>query len=463
MAESMRKELTGTVSKRRGDKGAGCSERLEALGGGLFTFDNLCAVFLVCVFALPQYFGIGTSAFALTAQRMVLLLVLLAIVIDRAKSEAFMRMSSRCLFLAACIPLLFVALYTAVMRSTPNTFMQIVFDNVLPFLIVLYMAWYRVGVERVVNILVKVFAAVCLIAIFDGLRRINLYDYIHNISSVLGGSVWRGGQYRVAAMCSHPIGFGLYILLMTPLLCVDFKKRVVDISRHWPILLLAAASMLLTGSRFPQAMFFIETALLFILTDKYVKSRMGGYIAICALVGLFVIVAFPENRIIRQYILLNAAQICDAVLGTDFTSSFGYWQSVLANSSSDYRDLLPMVFLSNDLDPLVGGYVGPIIIEGVDVTRSIDNNYVSTYIELAWPGVVSTLLLYAFMLWTALLGWRKTRSPLCVCLGLGFALYFVSLWFVDYLGTYKYLFALFALLYAEARSGTERERGEVQR
>lgn len=434
------------------------SAKLRSLSRPIFTFDNLCVVFLVCVFALPQYFGIGTSAFALTAQRMVLLLVLLAIAIDKGKKSSFVRMSSMCLFVAACAPLLIVAFYTAAIRSTPNTLMQILFDNVLPFLIVLYMAWYRVGVERIVGILVKIFAVVCLIAIFDGLRRTNLYDYIHTISSVLGGSDWRASQYRVAAMCSHPIGFGLYIILMTPLLCIDFKRRAIDISQHWPVLLLAIVSMLFTGSRFPQAMFAVEIILLFVLTDRRARSQMTGYVAIGVLVAIFAIVAFPENRIIKQYVLLNAAQICDAVLGTDFTSSFGYWQSTLAASSSDYRSLLPLIFFSDKLDPLIGGYTGPIVIEGIDLSKTIDNNYVSTYVDLAWPGVVSTLFLFAFMLWTSLQGWRNTRSPLCVCLGIGFILYFVSLWFVDYLGTYKYLFALFALVYAEARQASERKR-----
>lgn len=422
------------------------------LRSDVLTFNNLCVVLLVCIFALPQYFGIPTPAFAFTAQRIVLVLVLLAIGLSRERARDCWNIFINNKFIIPCVPLLVVSAYTAIIRQAPTTFLQIVFDNVIPFLIVVYLAWRCMSVEEIVDILVKIFVVVCCIAVFDAFRRWNPYDLIHTIKSVRGGSGWRVSSYRVAAMCSHPIGFGLYIILMLPVICADTKHNKVNLFKHPVALTLAVICALETGSRFPQAMFAVEIVVFYCLTDRDVRNRVSGYLLTTLITVVLLCVILREEPHMKRWVWVNVYQVVDALFHTNFTETeIGHWQMVFTDASKSYRDLLPQIFFMTDkFDPLIGGgYTeSKLIIDGTNVMRSIDNNYVCVFMDLAWPGVIATIAIYAYMLYAAFLGWTRHQSTLCLCMGIAMLLYFFCLWFVAYLNTYKFLFALFGLVYA---------------
>ena len=423
-------------------------------------FQKLCLVFLFAVFALPQYFGIPLPGFALTAQRIMLICLFLAIFASKERRDSFFASNTGSMGGPAviCSLFIFVTLLTAVLQSDPKSFLNFFADAFLPMLLMVYMAVKVFTLKELLRFFKVVLVVVCITCYLDALvLHKNPYSFIHTIASVEGGSTWRAGSYRVAAMTSHPIGLGMYFILMTPLLCIDCDKRSVNIAKNWGTLLLVCGAVLLTGSRMPQALFVLEMLVLFLLTEKSVKRVIVPYMLVFGALIVLIVVLFHDESHIRRYVIMNLYQIVDSIFGTQLVlDEFGYWQWAYINNSADYRDSLPLVFFSNNYDPLIGqGFTRAGVIDlytsaGQRVV-SVDNFYVLQYLRYAWPGLIITVLMFAYIAAQCAVGMIKKGSAVCKVLLIPFLLYFVNLWFVADLGTFKYAFSLFGLAYAYSK------------
>lgn len=420
-------------------------------------FQKLCFVYLFAVFALPQYFGIPLPGFALTAQRIMLICLFAAILTNQKRADAFFISNTGSMggHILVVAPFIFVSLATAILRSDPKSFLNFFVDAFLPMLLMVYIATNVFTLEELLKFFKVVLIVVSITCYLDALvLHKNPYDFLHTIKSIEGGSRWRASSYRVAAMASHPIGLGMYFIMLTPLICIDSDRRTVNIAKNWGTVLLVAGAMLLCGSRMPQVTFALELLILFVLTEKSVRRVMVPYLLVFGTLAVPLIILLRNESHVRRYVILSIYQIIDSVFGTELTlDEFGYWQWALINSSSDYRDLLPLLLFSGDYDSLVGlgvtsaNYSNFSAVVGGRTVVSIDNFYVMQFLQFAWPGLIAIVLVFVYMLIQCINGSLKKDGVVCKALLFSFALYFINLWFVADLGTFKYAFSLFGLAY----------------
>ncbi len=358
--------------------------------------------------------------------------------------------------IAVVAPFLFIALATALLCDDPNSFFNFFVDAFMPMLLMMYMTARVIAIEDMLKFLKIALIVVCISCYLDALvLHWNPYNLLHTISSVSGGSAFRAGAYRVAAMTSHPIALGIYFVLMTPLMCIDVEKERINVAKNWGLILMICGAVLLCGSRMPQVTFILEIIILFILTDKEEKRILVPYVLVFGTIAVSLIVLFHDEPHIRRYVILNVYQLIDSIFGTQLVlDEFGYWQWAYIQSW-DYRNLLPLLFFSDEYSPLVGlgvtaaNYSNFSADIGGRVVASIDNYYVLQYLQFAWPGLIAMLLVFAYMLKRCASGARK--SIVCKLLLISFCLYFVNLWFVADLGTFKYAFSLFGLAYVYSK------------
>lgn len=421
-------------------------------------FQKLCLVYLFAVFALPQYFGIPLPGFALTAQRIMLICLFAAIFTNQKRADAFFISNTGSMggHILVVAPFIFVSLATAILRSDPKSFLNFFADAFLPMLLMAYLATNVFTLKELLRFFKVAVIVVCIACYLDALvLHKNPYDFIHTIKSVEGGSTWRASSYRVAAMASHPIGLGMYFIMLTPLMCIDPDRKTVNVAKNWGTVLLIGGAVLLCGSRMPQATFALELLILFMLTERPVRRAMVPYVLTFGALSVLLIVLLRNESHIRRYVILNLYQVLDSIFGTELVlKEFGYWQWALNASSTDYRSLLPLLLFSDDYDPLVGMGVGTtdvlnfsVVVKGRRVA-SVDNFYVCQYLRFAWPGLITIVLVFA---WTSILcavGMFKKGSVVCKVLLVSFILYYINLWFVAELGTFKYAFSLFGLAFA---------------
>ena len=423
-------------------------------------FQKLCLVYLFAVFALPQYFGIPLPGFALTAQRIMLICLFVAIFTIQKRADAFFisntgAMSGPILVVA---PFVFITIATAIFRSDANSFFNFFVDSFLPMMLMIYLAANVFTLEELLRFFKIVLIVVCVTCYLDALvLHRSPYSFMHTIASISGGSTYRAGSYRVAAMTSHPIALGMYFVLMTPLMCIDVDRQTVNIAKNWGTVLLTCGSLLFCGSRMPQATFLLELLILFLLTERPVKRIIIPYLIVFGVIGALLVFLLRDEKHVRLYVILNLYQMIDSVFGTKLVlEEFGYWQWVYIQSW-DYRNLLPLLLFSGDYDPLLGlgvkaaNYSNFSAVVGGRTVASIDNFYVMQYLQFAWPGLITIVAVFVYMLIRCAVGLFKRRSAVCKVLLVSFVLYFINLWFVADLGTFKYAFSLFGLAYVYSK------------
>lgn len=247
--------------------------------------------------------------------------------------------------IAVVAPFLFIALATALLCDDPNSFFNFFVDAFMPMLLMMYMTARVIAIEDMLKFLKIALIVVCISCYLDALvLHWNPYNLLHTISSVSGGSAFRAGAYRVAAMTSHPIALGIYFVLMTPLMCIDVEKERINVAKNWGLILMICGAVLLCGSRMPQVTFILEIIILFILTDKEEKRILVPYVLVFGTIAVSLIVLFHDEPHIRRYVILNVYQLIDSIFGTQLVlDEFGYWQWAYIQSW-DYRNLLPLLF-----------------------------------------------------------------------------------------------------------------------
>ena len=417
---------------------------------------KLTYILLVCVFAIPQYFGIPLPLFALTAQRIVLLWLLFKLFTTRDAHTRLLRSFTSTPFLV-CLPFLFIASLTALVRLDISSVFNFIFDAFIPMLILIFAGKEYLDFKSAFDLLSILVTIVCIIAILDvAILHRNLYEYIHTISSISGGSAFRANSYRAAAMCSHPIAFGMYLILMLPIICFDTSSMTVNLCNKPLVLLLMCGAILCCGSRMPQVTFIVELLCIYILTDACHKKIITPYLVMFIIISVLLIYLLRDERHVRRIILLNFYQLIDSIFGTDFVlKNYGYWQAAYIKSW-DYRNLLPKLFFSKNYDPLIGlgakaaNYSNfSAIIDGRTVA-SIDNYYVLQYLQYGYPGLIAILFVFLYFLmiyFNGIFCKQCQLNKLMALLFVSLCLYLVNLWFVADLGTFKYVFSLFGLIY----------------
>lgn len=241
-------------------------------------------------------------------------------------------------------------------------------------------------------------------------------------------------------------------MILIPLICYDISTKKIEILKNKWLLLLLVLNVLFNGARLTMGICFVEILLLVLLSDPKQWINLFGIGAILVAGVAFICIAFP-NQSFSLLIMKNVTSVIDTVFNTNYGSLYGIDKAGLYNSNH-YRELLLKIFSLDYLNPILGRgstYRFSYVMEGYWL-RSIDNYYVNLYIMYAYPGLAVFLLMSGCILISILKKMASQKDALWKVLGVIFVCYYIALWYLDQLQTYKYIYVLFAIILVESSS-----------
>ena len=235
------------------------------------------------------------------------------------------------------------------------------------------------------------------------------------------------------------------MILMTCFACYDQKKDEVNIFAHFPLLILLALNVFLTGSRSTLGVFVVEIVLMFFVSSIYQKKK---FLLLCVVlvIALAIFLVLFQNTSIGSYMMLQITTILDEILGTEWSIQYGADPNALG-SSSNYRAQLKYIFTLDWLNPLLG--IGRKRSFSAEINgsfvRSVDDFYIAEYIRYAYPGLITFLIFIGYFVWNLIKKAFQRKSALAKVLFVGCVCYLLNLKWVDSLQTLKYLYVVFAI------------------
>ncbi|MGN0403515.1 MAG: hypothetical protein ACI4HQ_14825 [Acetatifactor sp.] len=438
------------------------SDKAELKGAGLLFL--LMSILLVADWVLPQYFGVHIK-FDITSTRFMNLVLLAYFLLNPKAGNHFLRTIPEVELTPFLALYMVVILYTTVLRVSVNTFF-LNFLDILTFYMVYYGIRYVIGVRRTIDWTVKIAWVLGLYGIVEYILGYSpMVRYLMTVPNA-AISVHRSGQYRIMGPCVHPIGYGMMLLFLIAIICIDYDSDEVYLFRHPALLVLLLINIFLTGSRGPLGLAALEVFLIVICSRGERRKKTFFYLILLLILFVMVEAAIFHTEV-GQYIMMQLTSVIDQVFGTSFSVRFGADATLLGQSSS-YREQLPKIFMVEWLNPLVGRGVNAQVgfeFDGVYVV-SIDNFYVATYIRYAYPGLITFVLFQLMTAFFMIKNGLKHHSGLCIAAAIGFVMYSVSLFWVDYLQTTKYMYILIAIYcawYGERFQEQDRHKQQQRR
>lgn len=422
------------------------------------TFPRLSYVFVFTLFVMPQYFGLPTPGFDLTVLRIMQIVMCLYIISKKEYVHEFYRLVRSCRQTKFIALYFGVLLYTMVLRVDINAFLNS-FLEILSLFLMTYIIKRELGQKGFVRLIVGLTYVLCLLGLVEYGMGKTPFSYLETIKGLYTGAFYRSGSYRIMGPCNHSLAYGLFLITVTPLACIDLEKDRIDLLKRLPLLVLLALNVVLNGSRSTLAVFGLELLVLFVLSGMREKKKV--LLAVAALLPFFVVfLAVFHNTSLGNYILLQLTSVIDELFGTTFAVRYGA-DTMRLSSSSHYRSLLPKIFEFDWLNPLLGRgrkMRFSAVIDGY-VVKSVDNFYVAEYIRYAYPGLIAFLLFIGSTVIGMLREGIRRHSGLYLALAAGAVCYFVNLWWLDSLQTLKYVYVLFAIYFAaDAPEKKEQEK-----
>ncbi|MDD5901308.1 MAG: O-antigen ligase family protein [Lachnospiraceae bacterium] len=252
--------------------------------------------------------------------------------------------------------------------------------------------------------------------------------------------------------CLHSIGYGMMLFFLIAIACVDYEKDEVYLFKRPVLLCLLILNVFLTGSRGTLGIAVLEIMLIILFTRGERRKRTFFFLLVAAAgFGVFLLAVY--NTSLGRYIMVQITSVIDEVFGTSLAVNYGADVTWL-EQSSDYRTLLPKIFQVEWLNPLLGKGANAHITFAIDgrYLKSIDNYYVALYIRYSYPGLITAVLIHAASIFHMMRTGLKYKSGLSILCGISIFVYTISLYWVDYLMTTRYMYiiiAMYAVLYAE--------------
>ena len=410
----------------------------------------LMAALIITDWMVPSYFGIHIG-FDFTVTRILNIIIVAYFIYNRRVGNHFMKSILEVQITPFISMYMFVMVYTTVLRVNINTFF-LNFLDILTFYMVFYGIRYVVGLKRVINWTI-------IIAYFFGIY--GMIEYVLKFSPMvrymltLSMSVkmyYRSGQYRIMGPCLHSIGYGMMLFFLIAIACVDYEKDEVYLFKRPVLLCLLILNVFLTGSRGTLGIAVLEIMLIILFTRGERRKRTFFFLLVAAAgFGVFLLAVY--NTSLGRYIMVQITSVIDEVFGTSLAVNYGADVTWL-EQSSDYRTLLPKIFQVEWLNPLLGKGANAHITFAIDgrYLKSIDNYYVALYIRYSYPGLITAVLIHAASIFHMMRTGLKYKSGLSILCGISIFVYTISLYWVDYLMTTRYMYiiiAMYAVLYAE--------------
>ncbi len=412
---------------------------------GIFKFKHAAMGFLLGVFFFPSYFGINVG-FDLTVLRIFEIILFVMIYQNKIRLSQFISLIKGCKQNIFILPYFIVVCYTNVLRGFAiNGILYTFFNWICVFYLTFYLIKYEWGVTKFIKYLKTIVTAVCIISVLElvvGFPPFSIFDTLGKSSTNS-----RFGAVRIMGNCTTPNGFGLYLMLLMPICAYDEQNNRIDILKNKLPVLLTVVCGFLTGSRLAAGAAVLELILLIVVSPKGLRGKVIFY-GSAFVITIFGIAFALQNISFFKSILLTFFSAVDEVLGTEIAVQYGADPTVLYNSSF-YRELLwQAVFFDSWLNPWLGqgaDYQFTYWYDSNYALGSVDNYYVGQYITYAYPGLITWLLMSASFVPHIIKKYRRKDSCVNIAILISFIGYFISLWYLDQLGTFPVMMALFAL------------------
>ncbi len=421
----------------------------------------LMSVLLITDWVMPQYFGIHIG-FDFTCTRIMNMVLLVYFLLNRKAGNHFIKSMLDVQMTPYLALYMLVMIYTTILRVNVNTFF-LNFLDVLTFYMVYYGIRYVIGIRKTIRWTVKIAWFLGVYGIVEYVLGYSLmFRFLQTVPNE-AKILYRSGQYRIMGPCVHSIAYGMMLLLLIAVICIDVEKDELYLFQNPVLYALLMLNIFLTGSRGPLGLAVVESMLIFLFSSSQRKKKTF-LILIVLFAGCVMIELALLHTSIGQYIMLQITSVFDEVFGTSLSAKYGA-DVTLLNQSSSYRELLPRVFTVEWLNPLVGRGANASVgfeFDGAYV-RSIDNFYVALYIRYAYPGLITYVLFFLTTLFFMLKTGIRRHSGICMSLAIGFFVYIIGLWWVDYLQTTKYMYilvAIYAAYYSLSKTRVEGAHGK---
>lgn len=410
-------------------------------------FQWIAVAFLFSLFVMPQYFGLPFPLFDLTLLRIMIIVVTLMIVAEDKRKREFVDIIVSSGFTKALLPYLIVLVYTMVLRVDVNALLN-PFIELYSLYLLVYIIQYSLGVDKTIKYLLVFCYILTFLGVIEFAMGRSPFSYLETIKGIYTGRFVRSGHYRIMSSAGHSLGYGLMLVLMTSFACYNQKEDTVDIFAHFPLLVLLALNVFLTGSRSTLGVFVIEIILMFLVSSIYNKKK---FLLICVVlvIALAMFLVVFQKTSIGSYMMLQITTILDEILGTEWSVKYGANPSALG-SSSNYRAQLKYIFTLDWLNPVLGlGRKRTFAAEiNGSYIHSVDNFYIAEYIRYAYPGLLCFLIFIGYFFVGLVKKGFSEKSALAKILLVGCICYGINLLWVDSLQTLKYLYVMFAIYIA---------------
>lgn len=418
-----------------------CSDKAELRNAKLLFV--LMSTLLIVDWALPQYFGIHIG-FDFTSTRIMNIIIFLYFIYNRKAGNHFLQTITEVQITPYLALYMFVMVYTAVLRVNVNTFF-LNFLDILTFYMVYYGIRYVIGIRNAIEWTSRFAGVIGVYGILEYVFRFS--PMIKFLMTVPNAAIMveRSGHYRVMGPCVHPIGYGMMLIMLVAVICIDYDKDELYLFKHPIILSLLVINAFLTGARGTLALVALEIFLIIIFSgvENFKKTLLylGAFVVLAVIIEILI-----YKTSAGQYVMMQITSVIDEVFGTSFSVYYGADKAWLDQSSA-YRDLLPKIFSVEWLNPFIGRGANASIAFEIDGTsvKSIDNFYVALYIRYAYPGMITFILIQISTIYYMAKSAYIYKSGLCRALYLAMFVYGINLYWVDYLQTTKYMYILIAI------------------
>lgn len=406
----------------------------------------LMSFLIITDYIMPQYFGVHIG-YDLTCTRLADILLVGYMFLNPRMLTHFWKITASCVLLIPLAVYLFVTIYTMILRTDVNSFF-LVFLEVLTFFLLIYGIRYVLGWQRAVRWSVGCAYFLCIYGMVEYVYGRSIFlQFLATVPTPVKNS-YRSGHYRIMGPCGHSLAYGLLLLLLLAIACLDIEKDEVNLFKRPVLVGLIFVNVFLTGSRSTLGIVVLEMVLIFLFSGwNNMKKSLLILCAFFVLLGVFLLLFW--NTGVGKYVLMQIASVLDQVLGTSYAANFGADTTTLSNSEA-YRELLPKIFELDWLNPILGRGASASFgaqIDGVYI-HSIDNFYVSQYIKFAYPGLISYIAFMIAIVALCIYIIVKYHSGVAKLVLIGSFCYYLNLWWMDALQTQKFVYILIAILYA---------------
>lgn len=419
--------------------------RQKILKKGILTLDlhTLTVVLIYTIFLLPDYIGFGVF----NTQRVCLLMIWYVILRSPERRRDFFNTIFKVKYNGLFAVYIVILVFITIIRVSPNTILHPFFDQIAIFYTVYYLFKLGFPVSKLLKILIRITYLLCFLGVFEYLTRFNIFSKFQIITGLISDSYIRGGSYRIFGPTHHPLGYGLFLILMLAVVCYKESIGINLLNRPFCVALIIL-NVFLTGSRSTIGIIIIELGLIALFSTSSKKKEVLLFVLLFTSISTCLVIIYFKTDVV-QTLLSKLSLVLDAAFGTHTASNFGIEGMSTYKNSEKYRDLLPQIFSLSYINPLIGqgyNYHFQWYTQGFFI-KSIDHYYINQYLKVAYPGLVIQLLIYFGFLLKMLKAGLIRNSQLSLALSISFICYFINLFWMDALGTLDYIFFLCGLAY----------------